>query len=138
MSDENGAIALARAVHTALQNNILVQTILGQQPRLYDHAPEDPIYPYLSYGGIKTENQSGDEAPLFKHTMSLHLWSRYCGRSEILHLTSAVCKALEAENLVLGNHNLISANIVFTDIFRASDAQSLHGLIRLIAITQPQ
>ncbi len=138
MSIDNGAGALAKSVHNALKNNVVIRSYLGQNPRLYDHAPEDPTYPYLSYGQIKTEDIGGDNAALFKHTMSLHIWSRYCGRAEALHLSNAVCNALAKQNLIMTNTHLVNSNIVFTDIFRAPDGITLHGVIRLIAISSPQ
>ena len=137
MSDSNGSFALAKAVHAALSVDVILQSFLGQTPRLYDQSPEDPIFPYLSYGGIKSENISGDMAPLYAHTMSLHIWSRYGGRAEVLQIIDAVCAVLNANNLVLNTASLVSTRIVFTDVFRAADGHTLHGVIRLHAITQP-
>ncbi len=137
MSDTNQAQSLAKSVHAALSTDIAVQSVLGQTPRLYDHAPKDPIYPYLTYGPMRSENISGDVSPLTAHNMTLHLWSRYGGRAEIMDLTNAVSGVLESGGWQLTEGVLVSANVIFTDNFRAPDGRTLHGVIRFNATTQP-
>ena len=84
MSDFNQSQALAKAIHSTLSANIAVQSLLGDTPRLYDSAPEDPVYPYLTYGPMRSEDIGGDDSPLTAHIMTLHIWSRYRGRAEIM------------------------------------------------------
>jgi len=137
MSVHNQSQSVARAIHNRLSQDVAVQDILGQQPRLYDHIPKDPIYPYLTYGPMRSENISGDDSPLITHTITLHLWSRYGGRAEIMDGISAVCSALETGTLSLSGARLVSLNVVFSDNFRAPDGRTLHGVIRLNVITEP-
>ena len=137
MSDDNQAQALAKAIHLALSNNLAVQSILGQDARLYDHAPEDPIYPYLTYGPMRSADIGGDASPMTAHNLTLHLWSRYAGRAEIMTMLQAVSGALESGSWQLSEGHLVSANVIFTDQFRAPDGHTLHGIIRLNATTQP-
>ena len=137
MSDYNQAQALAKAVHGALQSSLVVQSVLGNPPRLYDHPPEDPIYPYLTYGPLRSEDIGGDDSPLTSHRMTLHLWSRYSGRAEIMGLIQAVSSVVENGNWQLESGHLVSANIVFSDQFQTPDGRTLHGLIRLNATTHP-
>ena len=137
MSDVNQAQALARAVHLALSSDVAVQSVLGQTPRLYDHPPEDPIYPYLTYGTMRSEDIGGDDSPMTAHNLTLHLWSRYGGRAEIMSMIQAVSGVLENDNWQLTDGHLVSANVIFTDQFRAPDGRTLHGIIRLNATTQP-
>ncbi len=137
MSDANQALALAKAVHATLSANIAVQSVLGQSPRLYDHPPEDPIYPYLTYGPMRSEDIGGDDSPMTAHIMTLHLWSRYGGRAETMAMIQAVSGALEDGSWGLENGHLVSANVIFTDQFRAPDGRTIHGIIRFNATTQP-
>ncbi len=136
MSGLSSARALAKAVHAALSADVAVKGALGQPARLYDQVPEDPIFPYLTYGGLKSEDIGGDDTVLFAHTMSLHVWSRYGGRSEVMQILDAVSRALQAQNLSLDSGHLVSARIVFTDIFKAPDGQTMHGLVRFHAVIQ--
>jgi len=137
MSDINQAQALAKAIHLALSGNVAVQSVLGQEARLYDHAPEDPIYPYLTYGPMRSADVGGDESPMTAHNLTLHLWSRYGGRAETMAMLQAVSGALESGSWQLAEGHLVSANVIFTDQFRAPDGHTLHGIIRLNATTQP-
>ncbi len=137
MSDHNQTQALAKAVHLALSADIGIQNLLGTNPRLYDHVPEDPIYPYLTYGPMRSENIGGDDLQLTAHNMTLHLWSRYGGRAEIMALTDAVSGVLESGSWQLATGILVNANVMFTDNFRAPDGRTLHGVIRFNATTQP-
>jgi Protein of unknown function (DUF3168) len=137
MNDNNQAQALAKAVHLALSGNVAVQSILGQEARLYDHVPEDPIYPYLTYGPMRSADIGGDESPMTAHNITLHLWSRYGGRAETMTMLQAVSGALEDGNWQLDTGYLVSVNVVFTDQFRAPDGRTIHGIIRLNATTQP-
>ena len=137
MSDINQAQALAKAIHLALSGNVAVQSVLGQEARLHDHAPEDPIYPYLTYGPMRSADVGGDESPMTAHNLTLHLWSRYGGRAETMTMLQAVSGALESGSWQLAEGHLVSANVIFTDQFRAPDGHTLHGIIRLNATTQP-
>ena len=137
MSSFNQSLELAKALHSALSGNIAVKSVLGEPPRLYDNPPEDPVFPYLTYGPMRSEDIGGDESPLTAHAISLHIWSRYRGRAEIMACLSAVAGALEGENLQLTDAHLVSANIVYIDSFRAPDGRTLHGLIRMKITTQP-
>jgi len=137
MSGFNQNLALAKAIHSGLSDNLAVKSVLGETPRLYDNPPEDPVFPYLTYGPMRSEDIGGDESPLTAHTVSLHIWSRYRGRAEIMTCLSAVAGALEGTNLQLTGAHLVSANIVYIDNFQAPDGRTLHGLIRMKIITQP-
>ncbi len=137
MNDNNQAQALAKAIHSVLSNNIAVQSVFGQNPRLYDHVPEDPIFPYLTYGPLRSADIGGDDTPMTAHNMTLHLWSRYCGRAEIMNMLQAVTGAIENGNWQLSAGHLVSTNVIFTDQFRAPDGHTMHGIIRLNATTQP-
>ncbi|MEE9272462.1 MAG: DUF3168 domain-containing protein [Robiginitomaculum sp.] len=137
MSDYNQARAVAKAIHNHLSNSQEVQSLLGNPPRLYDNPPEDPIYPYLSYGRMQSSDISGDAAPLSQHIISLHIWSRYGGRGEIFDCNAAIAAALFGASLPLGEGIAVHSNITFTDNFRAPDGRTMHGLIRLSLTTQP-
>lgn len=129
------AIELARALQIALSTDINVQALLGEVPRLYDHPPEDPIFPYVTYGPLRSQDKSGDEAELSGHIMTLHIWSRYGGRSETLSIIQALTGAIKSGAFDLGDIHLVRKSIVFTDIMRALDGLTMHGLMRLSFIT---
>ena len=53
MSDMTGTIEISKAIHALLSGHEEVQTVLGSPPRLYDSPPEDPVFPYLTYGPMR-------------------------------------------------------------------------------------
>ena len=129
---------LIEALHLRLSTSVDIQSILGLAPRLYDHAPEDPIYPYLTYGAMRSEDISADETVLSAHTVNLHIWSRYSGRREVVTILTELTRVLQASSLVLEDAKQVSANIVYTDIFRTPDARTLHGILRVNYIIQSE
>lgn len=137
MTDFNQGQAVAKAIHDALSADVSVQALLGSPARLYDHPPEDPIFPYLSYGPMRSTDIGGDTTPLITHSLTLHLWSRYSGRVEILQCLSAVSEVLEGGNFQISDAHIVSVNIIFSDHLRAPDGRTLHGLLRLNVTTQP-
>lgn len=138
MSEHQQAISVAKAIHHVLKNNLHVQSFLGDPARLYELAPEDPIYPYLTYGPMRSESANGDEVPLMRHSVSLHLWSRYGGRAEIMTGLSILATALENTSMDLEGAHLIGIHSVYSDYFRAPDGRTMHGILRLNITTQPE
>ena len=135
MSDIAAAIEVSKAIHALLSEHMGVQAVLGTLPRLYDHPPEDPVFPYLTYGPMRSEDISADGAVMSAHTLTLHIWSRYGGRAQVMEVLAAVTGALQGADISLPNINLARAQVSYTDIFRAPDGLTLHGLIRFSLTT---
>ncbi len=134
---------VAKAVHAALSDDLSVQHALGgtndQTPRLYDTAPEDPVYPYLTYGAMRSEDISADDTPMSAHQMTLHIWSRYSGRAEVMSLLSQIGAALNAQALTATGHiDVRSSNPIYSDVLRAADGRTHHGLLRVSITTQAE
>ncbi|MEP3654646.1 MAG: DUF3168 domain-containing protein [Litorimonas sp.] len=143
MNISEQAESLAKAVHAVLQADPAVQYGLGGTadvpPRLYDAAPEDPIYPYLTYGALRSEDIGADETALASHQMTLHLWSRYTGRAEVMALLGQLGHALDAETLTEAASVAVrSSTAVYSDVLRAPDGRTHHGLLRLSITTHPK
>lgn len=111
-------------IHQALINALEVQLLLGDPPRIYDDPPDQPTYPYLTYGDVRSTDTSGDDAPQSTHQISLHLWSRETGRAEVLENLRQIERTLEAEV----SHRVFP---LYLDVLRAPDGLTFHGLLRL-------
>ena len=135
MSDVQSAIEVSKAIHALLSDEPNIQAVLGMPARLYDNPPEDPVFPYLTYGPMRSEDISADGAVINSHTLTLHIWSRYGGRAQVMEVLAAVTSALQSGELALQGVSLVRAQISYTDIFRAPDGQTLHGLIRFSLTT---
>ena len=127
---------VAKAIHNRLSTDLGVQAELGDPPRLYDSAPEDPIFPYLTYGDMKSEDEGGDGVSLARHSITLHIWSRYSGRAEVFDVIDAVGHALEGAPISLEQGQVVISAIPYMDVIRARDGRTLQGLIRLNIYTQ--
>lgn len=124
-------------IHSALSSNQAVALSLGEPNwalgdpiRAYDDAPENPAYPYLTYGKVRSTDTSGDGAPQSTHQISLHVWSRYSGRTELLGLMRRIETALDADLPY-------AVSPLYLDVFRAPDGLTFHGLLRLSVTLSP-
>ena len=136
MSSLHPARKIAQTLHNLLSGDVAVQAILGAPARLYDNPPEDPIFPYLTYGPMRSSDIGGDEADIQTHTLTLHLWSRYGGRAEVIDAISAVVSALKQHQSSRDDPiQIVRSQVLYTDIFRDPDGQTLHGLIRFLLTT---
>ena len=130
--------ALQVGVRTALSNDAGVKAWLGDPARIYDEAPDDPVFPYLTYGRSESRPADGDGAPVTEHVLHLHLWSRYGGRREAKQGVAAVRTALHDASFALDGHTLGSLKTTYTDVFRVGDGRTVHGVVRLRALTEPE
>ncbi len=143
MNISQQAEGLANAVHAVLQASPAVQYGLGGTsdvpPRLYDSAPEDPVYPYLTYGALRSEDIGADDTALASHQMTLHLWSRYTGRAEVMALLGQLGQALNPQVLTAAaTVDVRSSTAIYSDVLRAPDGRTHHGLLRLSITTHPK
>ena len=122
---------IARALQIMLSTDSGVRAVLGDVPRLYDHLPDKPVFPYLTYGPMRTVDISGEEAVVQTHVLTLHVWSRYGGRAEVMEIIQAITQAVNHRDFDLGAAHLVRQHILYSDIMRAPDGRTLHGLIRL-------
>ncbi len=136
MSNLHPAREIAQALHSLLSSDVAVQAILGTPARLYDNPPEDPVFPYMTYGPMRSSDIGGDEADIQTHTLTLHLWSRYGGRAEVIDAISVVTSALGQHQSISDDPiQIVRSQVLYTDIFRDPDGQTLHGLIRFLLTT---
>jgi len=136
MSAAKGPAIIAAILHDFLASDPVIAAIFGTPPRLYDYAPEDPVYPYLTYGTVRSEDRSADAVEILSHTVTLHIWSRYSGRAEILDLLTSLSGRLENIPQAQADHHITGLNVLYTDVFRARDNRTQHGLIRLSVQTE--
>ncbi|MGF1462070.1 MAG: DUF3168 domain-containing protein [Maricaulaceae bacterium] len=128
--------AFQRALFAMLSDAPELSDVLGRPARLYDLAPEEPVFPYVTFGQAETTPIGGDAAPVFEHRMSVHVWSRYGGRSEAKTLIAALRTVIDAGAAPIEGAHLVDLRTVFTDVFRHSDVRTIHGVLKLRAVLQ--
>lgn len=129
--------AFAAAVRAALMANTGVQAVLGSPARVFDDAPEGAQFPYVTIGRVESRLADASGAEALEHIMTLHVWSRHGGRSEALDAIAALRNALHDAPLAVAGRRLVFVFASFADVFRAGDARTTHGVLRLRALSEP-
>lgn len=115
---------IQRDIHATLSGHEDIEAILGDPARLYDDAPAQPDYPYMTYGQTRSEDTGADAAPQSTHQITLHLWSRQDGRMEALGLLRLISDAIRDGV----PHTVVP---LYLDMLSAPDGRTFHGLLRL-------
>ena len=128
--------ALQQAIFAKLTALAALTTLLGG-PRIYDDVPQPVAFPYITFGqstlrDASTSTDAGDE-----HLITLHVWSRGRGRAETQAIIAVLRIALHDQPLSLDGHLLINLRADYADARRDPDGETLHGTLRLRAVTEP-
>ena len=129
-------LALQQAIFAKLTALAPLTTLLGG-PRIYADVPHPVAYPYLTFGqstlrDASTSTEAGDE-----HLVTLHVWSRGRGRAETQAIIALLRTALHDQPLILTGHHLVNLRADFADARRDPDGETIHGTLRLRAVTEP-
>jgi hypothetical protein len=79
-----------------------------------------------------TTSAAGDE-----HVFTLHVWSRAQGRREAHAIIDTLRAGLHDEHLVLEGHVLVNLRHEFSEVRRTADGETIHGIARFRAVTEP-
>jgi uncharacterized protein DUF3168 len=128
--------ALQQSIFAALTANITLLTLLGG-PRVYDDVPQASAFPYLTFGQSTTRDWSTGSDDGSEHVLTLHVWSQARGKKEAHEIMGAVRTALHDQALSLGGHRLINLRHEFSEARREPDGDTIHGIVRYRAVTEP-
>lgn len=128
--------ALQKALYATLTANAGVTSALGG-PRVYDDVPSRTEFPYITFGQSTARDWSTGTEPGREHTITLHVWSRARGRKEADDVMAAAEAALHDAALTLDGHRLINLRHEFSDARREPDGETVHGIARYRAVTEP-
>jgi len=128
--------SLQRAIHSLLTTDATLLALLGG-PHVYDHVPREAAFPYVTFGQTTERDWSTGGHEGNEHIVTLHAWSQGSGRLELQDIVSTVRVALHHADLVLSDHRLINLRHEFTETRRDPDGDTLRGLIRFRAVTEP-
>jgi hypothetical protein len=128
--------ALQQAIYTELTGNSALLGLLGGQ-RIYDDVPERGAFPYVTFApGAERDWSTGSDAGS-EHGVVLHVWSRAAGRKEALAIMEALRGALHDAALTLSGHRLVNLRHESSEVRRDADGATVHGIVRLRAVTEP-
>jgi hypothetical protein len=132
----SSAHALQQSIFATLGSEPSIVALLGE-PRIYDQVPQPATYPYVSFGQSLIRDASTSSEASDEHMLTLHIWSRAEGRKETHELIEAVRTALHDKPLALTGHRLVNLRHEFSEARREPDGDTIHGLVRLRAVTEP-
>lgn len=128
--------ALVAAIRSTAAGDAGVKAVLGDPARIFDDPPPDPVFPYMTLGRVETRPADSAGAQALEHVLTLHIWSRYGGRAEVLDVIGALRGALHDAPLSVDGHRLAFLFAAFADVFRSGDGRTTHGVLRLRALTE--
>lgn len=113
-------------------------TLLGGQPRVYDDVPQGSDFPYLTLGQSIARDWSTGTEEGNEHILTLHVWSKAKGKKEAHEIMGAVRTLLHEQALSLPGHRLINLRHEFSEARRDPDGETVHGITRFRAVTEPE
>ena len=128
--------ALQKAVYSALAADAPLQALIGATPRVYDHVPQESMFPYVVIGDATALENDTKTTDGMEQTLTLHTWSRYRGLKEAKQIMGAIVDALDQTSLSVTGHSLTLLRFEFSDTFLDADGLTRHGVQRFRALTQ--
>jgi Protein of unknown function (DUF3168) len=125
------SLELQELLVTGLKANVGVASVLGT--RIYDNVPENPIFPYLSWGPESSINADATGLRASEMAVQLDVWSRKPGSAECRKACDVVKRYIEATDFYLSANALCpEATVEAVRIFRDADGRTWHGVISVI------
>jgi hypothetical protein len=105
-------------------------------PRVYDTIPDNPVFPYVSYGPVDTLQDDADCIGTQNLFIQLDAWSRAVGYPEVKKIADAVRDALHDKDLALTINALVVLQHRQTRTLRDPDGLTSHSAISLEAFVE--
>ncbi|WP_238720005.1 DUF3168 domain-containing protein [Nitratireductor alexandrii] len=129
------AIELQAAVHAALSANAALTTRLGG-PRIYDHAPANVPFPYVTFGRTSVYDWSTGTESGTEQLFSLHVWSKARGKAETLEIMDLIGPVLAAQPVPLAEGQLVLIRLDFAEVRYDDDLALYRGVLRFRALIE--
>ena len=129
-------LALQQAIFATLTTAPALLSLLGA-PRIYDAAPQPVAFPFITFGQSTLRDAGTSTEPGDEHLVTLHIWSRGRGRKEAQSIIGIVRALLHDQPLALTDHRLVNLRHDYSDCRRDPDGETIHGTLRLRAVTEP-
>lgn len=113
-------------LHKAVADRIVSQTDID----VFDDTPENERFPYITMGALTGRDWSDKDTPGQEVHSTIHVWSQYKGKRQILEIGDEVLQALTRTPLDLGAgfHAVVEGlddHLVIMDI----DGFTRHGIL---------
>ncbi len=129
--------ALVAAVCAAAAADAGVRAVLGDPARVYDERPEYAAFPYVTVARVESRASEKNTLRTLETTITMHVSSRWAGRTEALDVLNALRAALHGAALAVEGRRLVLLYASYADVVRAEDRVTAQGVLKLHAITEP-
>ncbi|MBX9925513.1 MAG: DUF3168 domain-containing protein [Hyphomicrobiaceae bacterium] len=133
----DASLSLQAALVTTLTSDPTLLALTGGASRVFDFVPPRTPYPYVTIGQTLERDWATGTEPGSEHVVTLQIWSRTNGRREAAVMAKAIRDALHDAPLTLTGHRLVNLRHEFTETRRDSDGETIRGLVRFRAVTEP-
>lgn len=127
---------LQKAVFAALTGEAALTVLLGGA-KVYDHAPADVTFPYITFGRTSVYDWSTGTESGVEQLFTLHVWSKAKGKKEALDIMEAAKTRLHDRALPLEGLALVNCRLEFAEARYDDDLSVYHGLLRFRAVMEP-
>lgn len=132
----SAGLELQKAIHTALVADGALTALLGG-PYVYDDVPRTARMPYVTFAGSTLRDWSTGGEEGHEHILTLNVWSRANGAREAHDIASSLRSILHLASLTLPGHRLINFRHEASDTIRDVDGETIRGVVRYRAVTEP-
>ncbi len=129
-------LALQKALLDHLRADADLAALLGDPPRVHDQAPAQPVWPMVLFGRAETRPWGGLDGEGLEHALTLTCLSKFDGAEEAKAIVAALRARLHNAALTLDGWRLVNLRVTYGDVFRAADGRTIHGVLRLRAVTE--
>jgi uncharacterized protein DUF3168 len=112
-------------------------TALLEAGRVFDDVPEGTPPPYVTLGRITTQDWSTGTEDGTEHLFTVHVWSGARGKKQAHEALGAIRAALHDQPLAVAGHSLVNLRHEDSEIRRDTGGETIHGLARYCAVTEP-
>lgn len=124
---------LQKAVYTALDGDATLSALISA---VHDHAPQEPVFPYVQIGHTTTIPWDDKSKDGQEHTITIHSWSQYEGHLELKQVMDAVRDVLHNGALSVTEQNVVLIRCEFEEPLLDPDSITHHGVQRFRVITE--
>ena len=129
--------ALQRSLYQMLSNAPALTSRLGGA-RIYSKAPQGEALPYITLGQTVNLDWSTGTEDGTEHDLTLHVWTSADSAEEVHEIMDAVKAVLHDRPLSLDDHYLVNLRHQFAEARIDPDGETMHGIVRYRAVTEPQ
>lgn len=143
-------LALQQSIITTLRANAGVAALLAehpyggspQVPAVLEYAPQTATpeaatrFPYIVVGDTTAIEFDTDDINGQEHTVTLHIWDRYRGRTRVRRVMDAVYGALHHVAISVDGQHLVYCYFEFSESIPDPDVLLQHGVTRFRVVTQ--